>query len=751
MFFIRIKISSFFILTCLLFSSLAAQSSDSTLLTLDRIYKNAEFRSERFGPARWLEDGSGYTTLEKSESLEKGRDIVKYDAETGERSILVSAEKLIPENDTLPLEIANYKWSSKGSILLIFTNTKRVWRTNTRGDYWVLNLKNRELQQLGKNFKPSTLMFAKISPDEKKAAYVQENNIYVEDISSHKITQITKDGSTTIINGTFDWVYEEEFDCRDGFRWSPDSKKIAYWQLDAEGVGKFYMINNTDSLYSKIIPLQYPKAGTTNSACKVGVVNASGGSTTWLKVPGDPRENYIPRMEWADNSKEIILQYMNRLQNTNNLMIGEAKTGKIKTILTEQDSAWLDVVNDLKWMEKGIKFTWVSERDGWRHVYLVSRNGKKMKLITRGKYDVISIEKIDNKGGWLYFIASPDNPAQRYLYRTRLNGKGRAQKLSPKKLPGTHKYQISQDGKWAIHSYSTFETPRSIDLISLPEHKSIRPLAANKKTIDRVKTLKVKPVEFFKIKIEENTELDGWMMKPYNFDESKKYPVLFFVYGEPAGQRVVDRFYWNHLWHLMLTQQGYIVICVDNRGTPAPKGREWRKCVYEKVGTLTTSDQAKAALKIREWSFVDSTRIAIWGWSGGGSMTLNALFRYPNIYKTGMSVAPVPDQRYYDTIYQERYLGLPTTNAEVYKQCSPINFAQNLEGNLLIVHGTGDDNVHYQGTEALINKLIEYNKHFTMMAYPNRSHGIYEGPNTTRHLFYLLTRYLNENMPAGGK
>ncbi|MCK5076899.1 MAG: S9 family peptidase, partial [Calditrichia bacterium] len=433
------------------------------------------------------------------------------------------------------------------------------------------------------------------------------------------------------------------------------------------------------------------------------------------------------------------------------LIIGKIKDGSVKTVFIDEDEAWLDEVNDLKWLSKGKEFTWVSERDGWRHVYLVSRDGKKVKLLTKGNYDVISIEKIDDKGGWLYFIASPDNPTQRYLYRIKLNGKGKAQRLSPKNLQGTHEYQISYDAKWAIHTYSKFGYPEIIDLVSLPEHTIIRNLAPNTKTIAKIIALKKKPVEFFRINIEDGVELDGWMMKPYNFDKSKKYPVLFFVYGEPAGQRVLDRYPRYYPWHVMLTQQGYIVMSIDNRGTPAPRGREFRKCIYKKLGTLNTSDQAKAAMKIRKWSFVDSTRIGMWGWSGGGSVTLNAMFRYPEIYKTGLSIAPVPDQRYYDTIYQERYCGIPTTDAEVYKQGSPINFAQNLVGNLLIVHGTGDDNVHYQGTEALVNKLIENNKHFTMMSYPNRGHSIYEGDNTRRHLFNLLTTYLNENLPAGGK
>jgi len=738
-----------FIIIIFIFSSCFAQTEDKGLLTLERIFSSNEFSSEHYGPVRWLEAGAGYTTLEKSE--EKGRDIIKYEPESGTRTVLVSADKLIPEGKEDPLRIANYIWSPDKKLLLIFTNTKRVWRQNTRGDYWILNLTNWKLEKLGGEANPSTLMFAKFSPDGKKVAYVIENNIYVEDLNTHKITQLTNDGSDTIINGTFDWVYEEEFRCRDGFRWSPDSKKIAYWQLDSEGVGTFFLINNTDSLYPKIIPIQYPKAGTTNSACKVGVISASGGKTIWMDVPGDPRNNYIARMEWADNSREIMIQHLNRLQNRNEVMLCDALTGEVNTVHTEKDEAWVDVCNDVKWLNDGSQFTWVSEKDGWRHFYLINRTGNNMEAITKGDYDAISIQCIDQNNGWVYFIASPEDPTQRYLYRKKIDDQGKPERLSPPDQPGNHRYQISPQARWAIHTYSTANNPSVTDLIRLPSHERIRMLVSNNTLHENVNALKRKPAEFFRVDIGE-VELDGMIMKPHNFDPSKKYPVLFYVYGEPAGQTAQDR--WGgstYLWHLMLTQKGYVVITVDNRGTPSPRGREWRKCIYQKVGVLNAADQAAAVRKIREWDFIDQDRIGVWGWSGGGSSTLNALFQYPDVYHTGMSVAPVPDQRLYDTIYQERYNGLPGESPEVYINGSPINYAENLKGNLLVVHGTGDDNVHYQGTERLINKLVEYNKPFTMMAYPNRSHGIYEGKNTSLHLRELLTGYLLGHLPADPK
>jgi dipeptidyl-peptidase-4 len=738
-----------------------AQQADSTLLTLERIFSSREFSSERFGPARWLDDG-GYTTLEPSKDLKDGTDIVRYDPATGQRSILVPAQKLIPPGGSTALNIENYAWSPDGKRLLIFTNSQRVWRQNTRGDYWVIDLTNWQLRKLGGDAKPSTLMFAKFSPDNRMAGYVRENNIYVEELASNKITQLTHDGSRTIINGTFDWVYEEEFGLRDGFRWSPDGKSIAYWQIDAAGVRDFLMINNTDSLYSFVIPVQYPKAGTTNSACRVGAVSVSGGATRWMEVPGDPRNNYIARMDWAANSEEIVLQHVNRLQNTNEVMLGNARTGAVRTIITEKDSAWVDVGDDFNWLDNGKQFTWVSERDGsapqpygrmeaergWRHIYLISRDGKNVRLITPGTYDVEDLVRLDEKEGWLYFIASPDNPTQRYLFRTRLDGKGNAERLTPRDLLGTNAYNISPDAKWAFHTYSNIDRPPTTVLVQLPQHVAVRELAGNKALRAKVRALKHKPTEFFRVNIG-GAELDGWMIKPYDFNANKRYPVLFYVYGEPAGQTVLDR--WggsDRLWHQMLAQQGYIVISIDNRGTPAPRGRAWRKIVYRQIGILASQDQAAACRVIRRWPFVDSTRIGIWGWSGGGSMTLNMLFRYPELYQTGMSVAPVTDQRYYDTIYQERYMGLPQDNPEGFKNGSPITFAHQLQGNLLLVHGTGDDNVHFQNSEALVNALIAANKPFTMMAYPNRSHGIFEGKNTRRHLYELLTRYLHEHLPV---
>jgi dipeptidyl-peptidase-4 len=728
-----------------------AQTGDPALLTIDRIFNSGDFGSQGIGQIRWLRSGDAYSKIERSTTRQGATELVSYDAATNKREVLISADKLIPPGANSPLALHGYDWSNDNQKLLVYTNSKKVWRQNTRGDYWVLDAASGKLTKLGGDAKPSTLMFAKFSPDATKVGYVRENNLYVENLADGKITQLTKDGSKTLINGTADWVNEEEFGLRDCWRWSPDGKSIAFWQFDASGIKDFVLINNTVDLYPVLTEIPYPKAGTTNAAVRVGVVAADGGEIRWMNTPGDLRQNYIAMMDWTDNSNEIILQHLNRLQNTDQLMIADARTGAVRTILTEKDAAWVEVlVPKMRWLGNGKSFLWMSERDGWQHVYTVSRDGSNVKLITPGNFDVMSIQAVDEAGGWLYYIASPENPTQRYLYRSRLDGSGAPERVTPAAQTGWNNYNISPNSRWAIHTRSTFSTVPRYDLVNLTTKSVARTMVDNAETQAKVDRIRKTPHEFFRVDVGSNVTLDGWMIKPPNFDPNKKYPVLFFVYGEPASQTVVDS--WgdtDYLWYLMLAQQGYVIASVDNRGTPAPRGREWRKSIYRKIGVVTSQDQANAVKAIiNKMPFVDAARIGIWGWSGGGSSTLNAMFRYPEIYRMGMSVAPVPDMRLYDTIYQERFMGLPQENAEDYKQGSPINFAANLKGDLLIVHGTGDDNVHYQGTERLIDVLVAADKPFSMMAYPNRTHGIYEGENTTRHLYTLLTRYLNEHLPA---
>ncbi|WP_420642038.1 S9 family peptidase [Candidatus Leptofilum sp.] len=728
--------------------------ADKTQLSLDRIFSSDDFKAKTFGPARWLDDDSGYTTLEAVENQSadedsKVKELVRYDIVSGTRTVLVTAEMLTPPNADNPLILQNYDWSPDSQRLLIYTNSQRVWRQNTRGDYWVLDLADGKLRQLGKGLPEASLMFAKFSPDSQSVAYVSAQNLYVENIASGDILQLTQDGSDHIINGTSDWVYEEEFHLRDGFKWSEDGRTIAYWQFNTDGIETFYMINNTDSLYPKLIPLPYPKVGTINSACRVGVVAATGGATTWFDLPGDPRQHYVPKMEWAASNDQVVIQQLNRLQNKNVVWLGNVADGSVTAVHTETDDAWIDVrTDDLHWLDDGQSFTWVSDRNGRRQLFRISRDGWQAVPLTAVGFDVVSVEKVVEADGRVYFIASPDNPTQRYLFSTDLTGEKPAQQITPANMPGCHSYDISPNGKYVFHTYSAFNKPPVVSLISLPDHKQLRVLEGNEKLEEMVTAVNQPVFDFFQVTLDGGTVLDGWCLKPPGFDPTQKYPLLFYVYGEPAGQTVMDN--WGGkamLWHMMLAQQGFIIMSLDNRGTPAPRGRAWRKSVYRQIGILATADQAAAAKKIiATYNYIDPERLGVWGWSGGGSMTLNLMFKHGDIYKTGIAIAAVSDQRFYDTIYQERYMGLPDDNEAGFHDGSPINFAHQLQGKLLIIHGTADDNVHYQSAEAVINKLIEHNKPFDMMAYPNRAHGIKEGENTTRHLYGLLTRYLIDNL-----
>jgi len=742
---------------------LYGQSAGTTEL-LRREFVDHAFAAKHYGPVHWMNGGQSYSVLEHAEGGEETPDIVLYDAATRKREVLVSGSQIIPRDETKPLSIEDYSLSDDANRVLIFTNSRQVWRQNTRGDYWVFDRKSGALKKLENGGPPSSLMFAKCSPDGTRVAFVRFNNIYVEDLQSGEVSRVTADGSEKIINGTGDWVYEEEFGVRDAFRWSPDGKYIAYWQFDTTAVKTYALVYDTGAPYKVVtnIPypdfgvyptvrqIPYPQPGTPNSSVRIGVVPSVGGETRWMRVPGYPSDNYIPRIEWTKDSASLALQHLNRLQNTNDVLLADVNTGNVRSLYTDHDNAWVDVVDELKWIHGGKAFLWISEQDGWRHVYSVDGMNKQGQLVTRGDYDVIELLGVDPEEQWIYYTASPENATQRYLYRARLDTKGKPERLTPANQPGTHSYRVSPDLRWAIHTYSTFDTPPVTDLIRLPDHESVRMLEDNAKLRANAKDLISTPTEFFRTAIDDGITLDGWLMKPKNFDPSRKYPLVVFVYGEPAGQTVVDRWDdWNGIFHRALAQEGYIIASFDNRGTPAPKGRAWRKVVYGNVGVLSSKEQALALQALeRARPYIDPGRVAVWGRSGGASNTLNLMFRHPELYKVGMSVSPVPDQRLYDSIYQERYMGLPQDNAEGYKAGSPINFADGLKGNLLLVHGSGDDNVHYQGTELLVNRLVELGKPFDFMEYPGRTHAIVEGPGTAFHLYSLLARYLEEHLPA---
>jgi dipeptidyl-peptidase-4 len=713
------------------------------------------------GKINWTADGNSYTKI-------KDGNIVQVDPVTEEETVVVDKSKLIDPESNKTLAPQSYEFNGNYTRVLIFTNTVKVWRYNTMGDYWLYDIIANKLTKMGKKLPTQSLMFAKFSPDGKDVAYVSEHNIYSEDIGSGDITKLTKDGTRKLINGTFDWVYEEEFNCRDGFRWSPDGTMIAFWQVDATKIKDYYMLNTTDTNYSQVIPVEYPKVGEAPSAVKIGVVNVSSKRIKWMNIEGDPQQNYLPRMEWSGKT-ELVVQQLNRKQQESKLLYCNTADGSSETFWAENSSAWVDLNADdprgWNWINNGKEFIWISEKDGWRHIYKISRDGQTEVKLTTGPYDIEEIKCIDEGNNLIYFTASPYNSTQLYLYKLNIekptlidkifNGKNiTKEEFDPvfaNGRDGIHGYQISLNGKFAFHTYSSHNTPRVQEWLKLPantplnEAKSIEATAKIDSTVD---------VEFIKIQTDDQITLNAWINKPKNFDSTKKYPVVFYVYGEPAVSTVKDSYgaQNNFLYKGDIRADGYIQVTIDNRGSPVLKSAAWRKSIYRKIGDVNIVDMAKGFEKLLGMkTYMDKERTAVWGWSGGGSSTLHLLFRYPNLFQTGIAIAAVSNQLFYDNIYQERYMGLPQENRQDFINGSPVTYAKDLKGNLLYIHGTGDDNVHFSNAELLVNELIKYNKQFQYMAYPNRSHSISEGAGTFQHLSTLYTNYLKQHCPPGAK
>ena len=720
----------------------AAQIPDRLDRALTAIYGQNEYNAESLGPIVWLENGTRYATLASN-------GLIAYDTASGTATTLATPDQLNPAGT-----VSSFTFSNDVSKVLLFTNTRKVWRLNTRGDYWVLDLRTRQLQQVGRGAPGSSLMFAKFSPDGSRVAYVRQQNIYVENLAGVRITALTNSREPHIINGTSDWVNEEELFIRDAFKWSPDGRQIAYLQFDTSRVGRFTLVNYTDTLYPTLTEFAYPKVGTVNSAVRLGIVQASGGHTRWLAVPGDPRENYIPRFEWID-ATTLAFHHTARRQNADELLLADTRTAAITTAYSETSKAWLDesdpmVMDPLRtawWLRGASLFTWISDKDGWRHVYTISRETRAETLVTRFEGDAMNVVAVDGEREVVYFVASPDTATDRYLFAARVSD-GAVTRVTPPGTPGTHGYDISPDGRWALHTYSRVDVPPRIDVIALPDHRVIRTLVTNDALARKTAVLTKQPIELTQVKLESGVTLDAMVIKPTDFDPSRRYPVLVYVYGEPADTLVDDQWATGRLVFRAIADEGYVVLTFDNRGTPAPKGAAWRKVVYGRIGDLGPSEQAEAMTRFAAThAYVDASRVAIYGHSGGGSSTLHALFKYPEVYRVGISSAPVPDQRLYDTIYQERYMGLPDDNPEGYRRGSSINFADGLRGHLLLMHGTGDDNVHVQNTERLMNRLIELGKEFDVMFYPNRTHALSEGPGTPLHRWRTICRYLLEHLP----
>jgi len=699
----------------------------------------------------WTKDGVAYLKMEEG-------NLVKVDPKNDQQKVIVKKESFFPTGSSKALDVEFFDFNADNTKLLLFVNSAKVWRYNTRGDYWVLDLVKNKLHQLGKGLTAQSLLFAKFSPDSKNVAYVSDHNIFSEDVNSGIIHKLTTDGTRKLINGTFDWVYEEEFGCRDGFRWSADSRQIAFWQVDATKTRDFYMLNCTDSVYSKIIPVEYPKAGEAPSPVRIGVVSLSNSMVKWMKIEGDSRQHYLPRMEWSD-ANELIVQQLDRKQQESKLIYCNTIDGNAKSFWAENDDAWVDLnaedPSGWNWVNNKQDFLWISEKDGWRHIYKISKDGKNTTLITPGDYDIGQLKAVDEVNNYIYFTASPNNATQLYLYRVHINnsksGKEEiAELVGSNKLKGTHNYIISPNAKIAHHVFSNYNTLEVSEWMSLPD---ARPFSSEKSIAKNINIDTTIHVEYIKVQTFDNILLDAWINKPKNFNPNKKYPLVFYVYGEPGASTVED-VYGNHdnfLYNGSMTDDGYIQVSIDNRGTPSLRGAAWRKSIYRRNGQINIRDMAMGIKKILENPYIDKERVAVWGWSGGGSSTLHLLFQFPELFQTGISIAPVTNLLFYDNIYTERYMGLPQENMEDYIKGSAINYAKNLKGNLLLVHGSGDDNVHYSNSEALLSELIKYNKQFQFMEYPNRTHSIREGVGTSAHLSTLYSNYLRANCPPGVK
>ena len=709
----------------------------------------------------WNENETGYYSI-------KNNNIVLVSTRGKEDKIILSSTQI---NN---IKIESFSFSQSKNKILLFTKSVKVWRYNTRGDYWVYDFNKNQVQKLGREMSSSSLMFAKFSPDENFVGYVSKEksesgfrnsstsvNIYLENLENREIKKLTSsNGTKKLINGTFDWVYEEEFGCRDGFIFSEDGSRIAFWQIDANQVRDFYMINNTDSIYSYTIPVEYPKVGEDLTPARIGVINLIDEKITWMKVPGEENKFYLPRMTWMPGRNDLMIQQLNRKQNHSKIYIANSNNGETELLMEEKDDAWVDLRSSWpyqvqagwKFINEGKEFLYTTEKDGWSHIYRFNISSKSEYLVTKGDYDVVKPLAYDERNEIVYFIASPENPTERYLYKTSAKGNGSLIRVTPNVLEGSHNYQISTKAKYAFHSFSNYFTRPMQAIITLPNHKFINDDQNMIKKFDASKK-EDHPLEFFQITTVDDVTMEGWIVKPKNLNKNKKYPVLFYFYSEPAGQTGVNRYGAgnNGLYDGNLGDDGYVYVTFDGRGTPSPKGRAWRKAIYRNIGRINVRDMAMGAKAVFEkYDFIDTSRVAVHGWSGGGTATLNCLFQYPEIFHTGIAVAAVANQLTYDNIYQERYMGDPKESYQDYVDGSPIKYAKNLEGNLLYIHGTGDDNVHYQNAEMLANELIKHKKVFYMLSYPNRSHGIRED-DAYPHVRLMFTDFLRKNCPPGGR
>ncbi len=734
------RIRAFFILFLIAFFSLHQPSSAQTrdkLLTLEDVFGSGKFSPKGIRGFQWMKDGASYSFLE-TDTSKKQTEIWTADVVSGRRTKVVDASKLVLKEGDPPFAIQNYIWSP-GQKQILFTGSLTARAMKSGGNFFLYDIQSKLFKQLTNTEEDQENV--KFSPDGKSIGFVRSNNIVVLNLETGKETQLTTDGAEHRLNGHFDWVYEEEFSIIDGWQWSPDGASIAYWQLDETRVPEFPIMDFLP-LHEEINTMRYPKAGDPNSIVRIGVVGVSTGRTTWMDVgaPFDSTQDvYIPRIAWVPRTNELMIHRLNRAQNKLDLLIANPKTGASKLILSETEKTWVDIKTDYRFLEHKNAFVWTSERDGFRHFYLYDLEGRLLRQLTQGSWDVEKLASVDEESGTLYFTASVASPLDRGLYAVSLEGSGFRKLL---KENGSHTVNFAPGNKYFLDTWSDANTPPQITLRKR-DGTLVRVVEEGK--MAALDEYRLSTKTFFTFKTSDSVELNGWMIKPPDFDPTKKYPVLMYVYGGPGSQTVTNSWdYGYYAWDQLLAQKGYILVSIDGRGTGA-RGKEFMSISYLHLGKWETNDQVEGEKYLARLPYVDAARIGIWGWSYGGYMTLMAMTTGTEVFKAGVAVAPVTHWKFYDSIYTERYMLTPKENPKGYEESAPLTRASNLRGKLLEIHGTGDDNVHWQNTVSMISQLIKEGKQFETAFYPGGRHGI-GGGKVRLQLFTKITDFILDNL-----
>ncbi|MBI2281438.1 MAG: DPP IV N-terminal domain-containing protein [Bacteroidetes bacterium] len=721
------KNSFLFLAITILVSQTFAQKKS---VTIDNIWATYSFYAKRIGGIRSLNDGIFYTSLERTKS---GSDLVKYSYKDEKyRDVILKNEEL--KFGDKPISLDDYEFNNTETKLLIASDDESIYRHSSKADYFIYDISTKQINKLSEGEKQ---MYATFSPNSTEVAFVKENNLYYKELNSNNEIQITTDGKKgSIINGASDWVYEEELVLVSAFDWSPDGTKIAYYKFDESKVKEWHMELYND-LYPEQVKFKYPKAGEENSKVEIYVYDLQTKTNQKLNVPIS--YEYISRINWSNDSKNVAIQTFNRLQNYLAVHLINVDNNQAQLIYEEKDERYVEIPTTIFLATKN-QFIITSEKDGYNHVYLYDLSGKLINQVTKGLWEVNEIYGVDEKTGTMYYQSTEESPITRNIYSIKLNGKDK-KKLNTKN--GVNNAEFSSTFNYFINTWSNAKTPY-LTTINDNKGKEVRLLEDNQPIVKRMAEYSITNKEFFKVKIN-GQELNAWSIKPVDFDSTKKYPLFMFVYGGDGNQTVMDEYdSFNDFWYQHLASKGYIVISVDNRGTEG-RGAEFRKSIYKQLGKYETEDQIEVAKYFSTLPYIDGSRIGIFGWSFGGYLSTSCLLKGADVFKTAIAVAPVTNWRYYDNIYTERYMQTPQENAQGYDDNSPINHVEKLKGNYLLIHGMADDNVHYQNTAEMINALIKANKQFTQFSYPNKNHGI-SGGNTRLHLYNLMTNFIINNL-----